>query len=103
MFNKKTLNPEVTELFIRGRKLNISLAFITQSYFVAPKNIRLNCMHYFYMKFPNKKVLQQIAIHHFSNIDFRKFKKNLLQSFFLFQLLMILLRQIILHVFERIL
>ena len=44
------LNPVVTELFIRGRKLNISLVFITQSYFAAQKNIRLVYTHYFIMK-----------------------------------------------------
>ena len=51
------LNPIVTGLFIRGRKLNISLDFITQSYFAVPKNIRLNSTHYFIMKIPNKKEL----------------------------------------------
>ena len=56
----KTLNPLVTELFIRGRKLNIPLVFIKQSYFAAPKNIRLNSTHYFVMKTPNKRELQQI-------------------------------------------
>ena len=52
----KILNPIITELFIRGRKLNISLAFITQSHFAVPKDIRLNSMHYFIMKIltPNK-------------------------------------------------
>ena len=45
MVNNKKINRIVTELFIRGRKLNISLAFITQSYFVVPKNIRLNSTH----------------------------------------------------------
>ena len=54
--NKK-LNLIVTELFIRGRKLNISLAFITLSYFAVPKNIRLNSTQYFFMKIPNKRVL----------------------------------------------
>ena len=49
--NKKNL---VTQLFIRGRKLNISLVFITQSYFSIPKYIRLNSTHYFIMKIPNK-------------------------------------------------
>ena len=44
LINKK-LNPVVTELFIIGRKLNISLVFITQSYFAVPKIIRLNSMH----------------------------------------------------------
>ena len=47
MLSNKNLNPIVTELFIRGRKLTISLVFITQSYFVVPKNIRLNSVHYF--------------------------------------------------------
>ena len=42
MLSNKKLNPIVTELFIRGRKLNISLVFITQSYFAAPKSVRLN-------------------------------------------------------------
>ena len=51
------LNPIVTGLFIRGRKLNISLDFITQSYFAVPKNIRLNSTHYFIMKIPNKQEL----------------------------------------------
>ena len=54
MITIKKLNPIVTELFIKGRKLNISLAFITQSYFVVEKDIRLNSMHYLIMKIPNK-------------------------------------------------
>ena len=48
MINNKKLNPVVTELFIRGRKLNISIAFITQSYFKVPKDVRLNSTHFFY-------------------------------------------------------
>ena len=55
MLSNKKLNPIVTELFIRGRKLNISLVFITESYFAVPKNIRLNSTHYFIMKIPNKQ------------------------------------------------
>ena len=54
MLSNKKLNPIVNELFIRGRKLKISLVFIIQSYFSAPKNIRLNSMHYFIMKITNK-------------------------------------------------
>ena len=65
MLNNKKLNPVVTELFIRVIKLNTSLAFITESYFAAPKNIRLNSTHYFLMKVPNKQKLQQIAFNHF--------------------------------------
>ena len=57
MLSNKKRNPMVTELFIKGRKLNISLVIITQSYFAVPKNIRLNSTHYFIMKIPNKRVL----------------------------------------------
>ena len=55
MLSNKELNSIATELFIRGEKLNISLLFITQSYFVVPKNIRLNSTYYFVMKIPNKR------------------------------------------------
>ena len=48
------LNPIVTKLFFRGRKLNISLGFITQSYFKVPKEVRLNTTHLFIMKIPSK-------------------------------------------------
>ena len=54
MPSSKILNPVITELFIRGRKLNISLAFITQSYFAVPKKIRLNYTHYFIKKITQK-------------------------------------------------
>ena len=57
MFSNKKLNPVVTELFNRDKKLNISLVSTTQPYFTAPKNIRLNCTHYFIMNIPNKKEL----------------------------------------------
>ena len=72
MINKK-LNSIVTELFIRGRKLNISLVFITQSYFKVPKDVRLNTTHFFIMKIPNKRELQQIAINHSSDISTKDF------------------------------
>ena len=69
------------KLFIRGRKLNISLVFITQSYFVAvPKDIILNSTHYFIIKIPNKIELQKIASHHLSDIDFKHFM-NLYKNF----------------------
>ena len=63
----------VTELFIRGRTLNISLAFIAQSYFAVPKNIRLNYAHYFIMKIPDKQDLQKITFNYSSEIDFKDF------------------------------
>ena len=77
MLSNKKLNPIVTQLFIRGRKQNIYLVFITQSYFAVPKNTRLNSTHYFVMKIRNKKELQQIAFNHGSDIDFM----NLYQKF----------------------
>ena len=57
MINNKKLNSIVTELFIRNRKLNISLVFIMQSYFRVPKDVRLNITHFFIMKIPNKREL----------------------------------------------
>ena len=73
MVSNKKLNPIVPELFIRGRRLNISIVFITQSYFSVPKNIRLNSTHYFIMNIPNKRELQQTAFNHSSDIDFKDF------------------------------
>ena len=75
MINNKKLNSIVTELFIRGRKLNISLVFITQSYFKVLKDVRLNTTHFFILKILNKKELQQIALNHSSDIDFKDFIK----------------------------
>ena len=73
MINNNKLNPVVTELFIRGRKLNISIVFITQSYFKVPKDVRLNSTHFFIMKILNKRELQQIALNNSSDIDFKDF------------------------------
>ena len=73
MINNNKLNPIVTELFIRGRKLIISIVFITQSYFKVPKDVRLNSTHFPIMKVPNKRELQQIALNHSSDVDFKDF------------------------------
>ena len=73
MIHNKKLDSIVTELFIRGRKLNISLVFITQSYFKVPKDIRLNTSHFFIAKIPNKRELQQIAVNHSSDISTKDF------------------------------
>ena len=73
MINNKKLNSIVTESFIRGRKLRISLVFITQSYFKVPKDFRLNTSHFFIAKIPNKRELQQIAINHSSGISTKDF------------------------------
>ena len=61
MFSNKKISLIVNELFIRGKKLNIFVVFVTQSYFALPKNVRLNFMHYFIMKILSKWELQQIA------------------------------------------
>ena len=71
MINNKKLNPVVTELFIRGR--NISIVFITQSYFKVPKGVILNSTHFFFMKILNKRELQQTTLNHSSDIDFKDF------------------------------
>ena len=63
------------ELFIRCRKLNISLASITQSYFSVPKDVKLNSTHYLIMKINNKRELQNIAINHSADIDYKDFMK----------------------------
>ena len=73
MTNNKKLNSIVTELFIRGRKLNISLIFIRQSYFKNPKDDRNKSTHFFIMKIPNKRELQQTAINHSSDINNKDF------------------------------
>ena len=64
MINNKKLNSVVTDLFIRGRKLNISLVFITQSHFKVPKDVKLNSTLFFIMKILNKRKLQQTALNH---------------------------------------
>ena len=73
MLSNKKVYPIVTEIFIRGRKINIYLVFNTQSYFAVPKYIRLNSTHYFAIKIPNKRELKQIAFNHSSDIDFQDF------------------------------
>ena len=65
----------IKELFIRCRKLNISLVFITQSYFSVPKDVRLNSRHYLIMKINNRKELQNIAINHSVDIGYKDFMK----------------------------
>ena len=65
----------IKELFIRCRKINISLVFINRSYFSVPKNVRLNSTHYLIMKINNKRELQNIAINHSADIDYKDFIK----------------------------
>ena len=72
MTNKK-FQAIIKEVFIRCRKLNISLVFITQSYFRVPKDVRLNSIHYLIMKIHNKRELQNIAFDHSADIDYKDF------------------------------
>ena len=71
----KLLSPLFSELFMRGRKSNISLAFISQSYSKVHKDIRLTAIRYFIMKIPDKRELQQIASCHSSGTNFKDFIK----------------------------
>ena len=79
------LNEIVNEVFIKRRKLNISAAFITQSYFAVPKSVTLNLTYLFIIKIPNKWELEQIALNDSSNIDFMNFmnfyKKSTTKSY----------------------
>ena len=72
MTNKK-FQAIIKELFIRCRKLTISLVFITQSYFSVPKEVRLNSAYYLIMKIHNRRELQQIAINHLADTDYKYF------------------------------
>ena len=74
MTNKK-FQSIIKELFIRCRKINISLVFISQSYFSLPKDVRLNSKHYFIMKINNKRELQNIAFNHSAGIVYKDFIK----------------------------
>ena len=75
MIHDKNLNPVVTVLFIRGRKLNISSVFTMQSYFIVPKNVRINSTDYFIMKMSSKRELQQIGSNLLLDIDIKDFIK----------------------------
>ena len=75
IMTNKRFHAIIKELFIRCIKLNISLVFITQSCFSVPKEVRLNSTHYLIMKIHNKRELQQIAIDHSADIDYKDFLK----------------------------
>ena len=74
IIKNKKLNSIVTELFIRGRKLDIFLVFITQSSFKVPKDARLNITNFFISKIQNRRELQQTAINHSSDISSKDFE-----------------------------
>ena len=75
VINDKKVNTVVTELFIRNKKLNISIFLVTKTYFKVPKEVRLNTRHFFITKIPNKRELQQIVLNYSSDVDFIGFIK----------------------------
>ena len=75
VMSDKKVQQILKDLFIRCRKLNISLCFLTQSYFSVPKDVRINCTHYPLFKLNNRTELQNIAINHSADIDFKDFIK----------------------------
>ena len=98
MIDNKHLNPVVTELFISGRKINISVVFITQSYFKLAKDVRLNSTNFFSMKIPSIRELQQIVLNHSSDNDLKYFIisiKNVPQ----YRILIWLMMQLYHHIF----
>ena len=76
IMSSKKFKAIIKELFIRCRKLNISIVFITQSYFRTPKDARLNSTHYVIMKIQSRKELQNIAQENSGDIDFKDFLKT---------------------------
>ena len=76
IMTNKRVKSIIKELFIRCRKFNISLVFITQSYFSVPKDVRLNATHYLIMKINNKRELQNFVFNHSADIDYKDFMKS---------------------------
>ena len=81
--NKK-LSAIITELPLRGRKLSILLAFVSQSCIKVPRTIRLNATHYFIMEIPNTRELQKITSSHSSDVEFKDFMKLYKEYTFIF-------------------
>ena len=75
VISDKKAQQVLKELFIRCRKLNISFCCLTQSYFSVPKDVRLNCTHYGIFELNNQRELQNIAINHSADIDYKDFVK----------------------------
>ena len=75
VMSDKKAQQVLKELLIRCRKLNTSLCFLTQSYYSVPKYVRFNCTHYIIFKLNNKGELQNVAINHSADIDYKDFMK----------------------------
>ena len=74
IMNNKKFEVIIKELFIRCRKLNIYLVFITKAYFSVPKEVRLNSIHYLIIKIHNKRDVRNIVINYSSDIDYKDFR-----------------------------
>ena len=75
VMSDKKAQQVLKELFIKCRKLNIGLCFLTQSYFSVPKDVRLNCTHFIIFKLNNKRGLENTAINHSPDINYKDFVK----------------------------
>ena len=76
IMTKRRFQAVTKELFIRCRKLNIALVFITQSYFSVPKDLRLNSTHYLIMKINNRRELQNVSTDHSAGVNYQDLKKS---------------------------
>ena len=84
--SNKNIEAVVKELFIRSRKLNISLVFITQSYFAVSKDVGFNSTHYSIMKINKKRELKNVSINHSADIDYKYFVKIYEKTAFFFKI-----------------
>ena len=75
VMSDKKAQQVLKELFIKCRKLNIGLCFLTQSYFSVPKDVRLNCTHFIIFKLNSKRGLQNMAINHSPDTNYKDFVK----------------------------
>ena len=106
MIRNKKLSPIVKELFIGDGQINTFLSFIIQSYFKVPKEVKLTSTHFFIMKIPNKRELQQTAMNHSSDIDFKDsmkiYKKYTAGKIFFFsQLYNQIIRYVLRKIFRK--
>ena len=99
LFSNKKPYLIVTESFIRGGKLNISIIFVTRYYFAVPKNIRLNSIHYFIMKIPKFNMRTSTML---TYKDFMNFTKYVLQNHIISWETVEFCHQIILYVLDAV-
>ena len=93
------------KLFISSRKLNIALVFITESYFLVPKDVRLNSTYYLIMKINSKRELQNIAINHSADIDYNdsiKIYRECTRKLSIFLRMILRYQQVILEDLEKV-